>query len=136
MSIAKAFQTALHPPKPAAQTGMNNNFEVPDQVVAHAPKRRFDDKDDHWYTDGSKSRNKKLTAAVVKGLEDPGTDINIRVAFPEDRHDLRLHTSVMAEHAALATAVREAPADQPITIFTDSLTSIWNIKGMLENPER
>jgi hypothetical protein len=44
MPIAKAFQTALHPPKPAAQTGMNNNFEVPDQVVAHAPKRRFDDR--------------------------------------------------------------------------------------------
>jgi ribonuclease HI len=42
----------------------------------------------------------------------------------------------MTEHAALATAVREAPANQPITIFTDSLTSIWNIKGMLENPER
>jgi hypothetical protein len=73
---------------------------------------------------------------VVKGLEDPGTDINIRVTFPEDSHDLRLHMSVMAEHAALATAVREAPADQPITFLTDSLTSIWNIKGMLENPER
>jgi hypothetical protein len=43
---------------------------------------------------------------------------------------------VRAEHAALATAVRDAPAGKPITIFTDSLTSIWDIKGMLKNPER
>jgi ribonuclease HI len=136
MPITKAFQKAAPPPEPAAQAETTTSFEMPDQVLTHAPKHRFDDKDHHWYTDGSKSRNKKLTAAVVKGLEDSGADKNIRVTFPDDSHDLRLHTSVMAEHAALATAVREAPADQPITLFTDSLTSIWNIKGMLENPER
>ena len=136
LPITKAFQKAAPSPEPAAQAQMTTTFEMPDQVLAHAPKRRFDDKDRHWYTDGSKSRNKKLTAAVVKALEDSGTGTNIRVTFPDDSHDLRLHTSVMAEHAALATAVREAPADQPITIFTDSLTSIWNIKGMLENPKR
>jgi hypothetical protein len=88
MPIAKAFQKALHPPQTAPQAEVTPDLVMPHQVMAHAPKRRFDDKGCHWYTDGSKSRNKKLTAAVVRSLEDPGSDENIRVTFPDDSHDL------------------------------------------------
>lgn len=95
--------------------------------------RRFADKTTHWYTDGSMSKDKSgatcLTAAVAKSLEDDSQ--NVLIDLPVENHDLRLHTSVRAEHVAIATAVADAPADKPITIFTDSLTSIYNIKGML-----
>jgi ribonuclease HI len=136
MPIAMTFQSAKHPPHPAARGRRLPEFVMPDQMLADSPLQQFTDKDSHWYTDGSKSRKKALTAAVVKSMNKPDNSDNIRIHFPENSHDLRLHTSVRAEHAALATAVRDAPAGQPVTILTDSLTSKWNIKGMLENPER
>lgn len=68
---------------------------------------------------------------MVVGLWELGNDKNIRVTLPENRHGLQLYASVMVEHTVLAKAVSDAPTLQSLTIFTDSLTSIRNIKGML-----
>jgi hypothetical protein len=54
---------------------------------------------------------------------------HISITAPENSRGLQSYASVMVEHTVLVKAVSDAPTLQPLTIFTDSLTSIRNTRG-------
>ena len=84
---------------------------------------------DITYTDGSK-QGTSLTASVHHPRS------NTTLAYKLLGHDDQLNTALQAELVAIHQALHNTDVMTPLTIMTDSLTSIHAINNMLTRPER
>ena len=138
-NLMKTTSTTVHPPRdlrPLLQKGRKlQTFPTPPPAILPQQQQHYEIQQHagrQIYTDGSETKQPQGPSLLGAGIYVVGH--NSILINPGGIGSSR--TNNRAELSAIHIALRETPADEHITLYTDSLGSIHNIRNMINTPHR